>query len=154
MTEQFSSIFLQQVCDKLDEPRVIIKAQSPRFEIVAYNNQFVQISRTQGRELIGESMAEIHVWNHVNEEGALQIYDAMTKAIQTKAIVRLPAVRYDLTTENATVIPCWWQAVYEPLLNSKGTVEYLLCTTHNITALVENGHLGTTKNEFGFVTNN
>lgn len=138
MTEQFSSVFLQQVCDKLDEPRVIIKAQSPRFEIVAYNNHFVQISQTQGQELIGESMAEIHSWNNGNEEGAIQIYDCLITAIQTKTIVRLPSVRYDLTDKDGKITPTWWQAAYEPLLNSDGTVEYLLCTTHNITALVEN----------------
>lgn len=138
MTDKFSSVFLQQVCDKLDEPRVIIKAQSPRFEIVAYNNHFVEISQTQGRELIGESMAEIHSWNNVNEEGAIQIYDCLTTAIQTKTTVRLPSVRYDLTDKNGKTMPTWWQAVYEPLLNFGGTVEYLLCTTHNITALVEN----------------
>ncbi len=146
MPDQFSYISLQQLCDKLDEPRIVIKAQSPRFEIVAYNNQFVQISQTQGQELFGESMVEIHSWNNVNEEGALQIYDCLIEAIQTKAIVHLPSVRYDLTDKDGKITPTWWQASYEPLLNGDGIVDYLLCTTHNITALVENGDPGTAKN--------
>lgn len=141
MTDQFSTTFLQQLCDRLNEPRIIVKAQSPRFEVMAYNELFVHVSGTQGQELTGKSMAEIRSWNNENEEGAIEIYDALNKAIETKAIVRLPAVRYVLTDEEGTVTSCWWQATYQPLINSEGIVEYLLCTTHNITALGENAPL-------------
>lgn len=153
MTDHFSTIFLQQLCNELDEPRVVIKAQSPRFEVVVCNSQFVHVSQTHGQELSGKSMAEVHAWDNANEEGAIQIYDAVTKAIQTKTTVHLPAVRYDLTAEDGTVMLSWWQAAYEPLLNPDGTVEYLLCTTHNITALVEKANVDTTKTKSGFLTN-
>ncbi|MGI4021554.1 MAG: hypothetical protein ACRYFA_08625 [Janthinobacterium lividum] len=133
MTDQFSTNFLQQLCDRENEPRVIIKAVSPRFEIVAYNNWFVQISHTEGKKLTGRSMAEIQSWNKENEEGAIEIYDAITNAIRTKTIVRLPAVRYDLTMPNGTIVPSWWQAVYEPLLNTLGEVKYVLCAVQHST---------------------
>lgn len=136
MTNQLSITFFQQLCDQENEPRAIVKAQSPCFELVAYNNLFVQMSHTEGKELIGKCIAEIQSWNIENEEGAIEIYDALTSTIQTKATVRLPVVRYDLTGHDGTITPSWWQAIYEPLLNAESNVEYVLCIVHNITAEV------------------
>lgn len=60
MTDKFSTTLLQWLCDELEEPRVIIKAKGPRFEVVVFNERFVQVSHTQGQELSGKSMAELH----------------------------------------------------------------------------------------------
>jgi PAS domain S-box-containing protein len=61
----------------------------------------------------------------------------MTHAINENKIVKLDAVRFDIPSANgATVEPCWWQAEYIPIAGPLDTVDYLMCTTHNITEQV------------------
>lgn len=113
---------------------VLIKADSPYFTIVEFNKSFRIACRTEGTDITGKSMTELHSWNDANEESALTIHDALNQAISSKEVVKLPAVRYDLPREVGTgTEPCWWQASYEPILSADGKVEYLLCAIRNIT---------------------
>lgn len=91
-----------------------------------------------GTDIIGKSMTELYAWNSENEESALLIHDLLNEAITKKEIITLPAVRYDLPPEAGKELEAsWWQAIYEPILDNDGKVEFLLCITRNITAQMQ-----------------
>lgn len=121
------------------EPLILLKPDSPYFTIVDYNDAFSEVSHTTGIDITGKSMPEIHKWNSENEESALLIHDLLNEVISKKVVITLPAVRYDLPQEDDKQPEAsWWQAVYKPILDAKGKLEFILCSTVNITWQIQN----------------
>ncbi len=123
------------------EPLILLKPDSPYFTVVDYNDAFSAVSHTTGTDLRGKSMPEIHKWDSNNEDSALLIHDLLNEVISKKEMIVLPAVRYDLPAEyGKEPEPSWWQAVYKPILGNNGSLDFILCTTKNITKEVINSH--------------
>lgn len=137
MTNPLNEPFFQIVFNQLPEPRIIIKADSPRFTIVAHNDRYQTVSNTAGKDIIGKSIWEIHKLINENSEGDIIIENALNKAIESNEVVKLSAVRYDLPSmDGLKTEQSWWQAEYIPISGTQGRVEYLICTTYNITEQV------------------
>jgi two-component system sensor histidine kinase VicK len=129
-------ILFQTLFHHLTEPRIIVKADVPDFTVVAYNEAYATVSRSVGKDIIGKPMWNIHSVEAVHEESAATICEAMSRSVEQDKVIKLDAVRFDLQNDDGTPAkPCWWQAEYIPI-KVMGTVEYLLCTTHNITEQV------------------
>ena len=129
-----SELLEDHLFNQSTEPLILIKPDSPYFTIVKYNAAFEAVSRTAEMDITGKSVTEIYKWNSKNEDSALLIHDMLNEAITKKETVHLPAVQYDLTDEKGNIIqPSWWQAIYEPIFSADGEVEFILCTTRNIT---------------------
>ncbi|RYE36174.1 MAG: hypothetical protein EOP42_04285 [Sphingobacteriaceae bacterium] len=116
------------------EPLVLIKTDSPYFTIIDHNQAFADISRTNGVDILGKSIVELHKWDSSNEESTLLIYDSLHKVIAEKQTVKLPAIRFDMFTDDLQELQTnWWQTEYQPVLAADGNVEYILCAIKNIT---------------------
>ncbi len=123
----------------LSEPRIVVKADPPYFTIVACNEQYRLVSNTLGKDITGKSIKELHNSDPANIEGDLIIQDALNRAIATRKPVELAAVRYDIPgADGFKNEQSWWQAEYIPIPGKDGKVEYLMCTTYNITDQINN----------------
>lgn len=129
-TEQlFENIFYL-----ITEPLVVVKADAPSFTIIACNEAYKKVSNTTGRDIIGKSVRKVYEDIDSNSHADGTIQAALEKAINSKAVVKLEAVRYDILSPASNEIEqAWWQAEYVPITGAAGTIEYLLCTTRNIT---------------------
>jgi two-component system sensor histidine kinase VicK len=129
----------QTIFNSLTEPRIVVKADSPDFTIVACNSAYHKVSNTVGQDIINKKMGDLHQLNRDNINSDLIIRNALHKAISEKTVVKLNAVRYDIPQLDSSIIDvAWWQAEYVPILGNDGCVDFLMCTIHNITEQVIN----------------
>src|SRR3954468_10894211 len=133
MNRSQESLF-QTLFNYLTEPRIVVKTDSPRFTIVACNEQYKIVSNTVGKDLVGKGIKEIYQSDSAISNEDILIRDALNKAAINNEIVRLAAVRYDIPgTDSNTKEQSWWQTEYVPIAGENGKAEYLMCTIHNIT---------------------
>ncbi|WP_198170185.1 PAS domain S-box protein [Mucilaginibacter arboris] len=135
--EPLQEPLFQNLFNHLAEPHVVVKADSPRFTVVACNKQYKAVSNTLNKDIIGMGIKEISDLKNANYEGDSIIEKALNKAIETRQVVKLAAVRYDIpSADGLQMQQSWWQTEYIPVLGQNGKAEYLLCTIHNITEQV------------------
>lgn len=132
----------QTLFDQSPEPRIVVKADSPRFTVLACNRQYKIVSNTVGKDIINKSMGEIYSLSETNSDGHAIVYKALNETITSKGVVKLDAVRYDIPgADGGKIEPSWWQAAYTPVKGPDNEVAYIMCTTYNITEQVINNEL-------------
>jgi PAS domain S-box-containing protein len=122
----------QTFINYLSEPRVIVKSDAPRFTIVAFNESYSKISNTVGKDIRGLGFKEIYGNGELTDDDSI-VVDALNRAIASKEIVKLGAVRYDIPAADGTLTQSWWQAVYKPISAGDGRPSFVMCTIFNIT---------------------
>ncbi len=139
INSQEESLF-KSLFNHLSEPQIVVKADNPYFTIVAYNQQYKNVSNIGERAIIGKGIKEIYKFdNIINSDGDVIVKIALNRVIAEKKVVKLAAVRYDLPgADGSTTEQTWWQAEYTPILEPNGEVEFILCTTFNITEQILN----------------
>jgi PAS domain S-box-containing protein len=129
----------QTLFDQLPEPRIVVKADSPRFTIIACNHQYKLVSNTLDKDIINKSMGEIYSLTAANPDGDAIVHKALNETITSKAVVKLDAIRYDIpNADGSRIEQSWWQAEYVPVMGADQQVEYVMCTTYNITEKIVN----------------
>ncbi|QJD95861.1 PAS domain S-box protein [Mucilaginibacter robiniae] len=124
----------QMLFNHLSEPRIVIKADAPRYTIVACNELYKMVSNTVGQDLIGKGIKDLTDSSRSSKESEAVIQQAIERAIRNNEVVKLAAVRYDMPSANGQATEAaWWQTEYVPIVGADGHVQYLMCTTHNIT---------------------
>ncbi|WP_165499683.1 PAS domain-containing sensor histidine kinase [Pedobacter frigidisoli] len=117
-------------------PRIVLKANAPDFTILAYNEAYKVATNNNNREISGMSLWQAYP----GEEsliGKKVLADGLMLALETKQATKLPVFEYKIPDNDPTETQeSWWQLEIMPIPGNDGKTEFLLTTTHNITALV------------------
>jgi len=123
-------------------PRVILKADHPDFTIVNYNTSYQDATGMHGNELRGKSLWAVYDPEKSGGEGGRILREALTKAAVEGKPVHMPPFKYDIpSNDGQESISSWWQLEIIPVAGADQRPEYLLTTTNNITATVQNERL-------------
>jgi two-component system sensor histidine kinase VicK len=114
--------------------RLILKADTPNFTIVAYNDAYKQATHTQDRIITGLSLWEAYNPANAGDDGAEILREALTGATENNQTVCLPPFQYDIPSADLVKMEAnWWEMEIEPIGNKDSKPEFLLITTYNIT---------------------
>jgi PAS domain S-box-containing protein len=128
--KMFESFFNQT-----STPICVIKADSPRFTIIAINEQYKKTTKTSIKNIIGKGVFE--VYKPYDESSTKQfelLTIALAKCIETKQQVKLPVLFFEVFDANLKIFKkTYWQIEINPVCGLMHDVDYMLCVTHNIT---------------------
>ncbi len=114
-------------------PRIIIKANTPVYTIVACNDAFKKTTYTDGGNINGRSLWEVYDPKSAGNDQGNILSEAIAKAIETNQPVHLPRFNYHTPSAGLTQMAAsWWQFDIMPICGADGKPEYLLITTNNI----------------------
>ncbi len=134
-TPIFQALFQSEV------PRIILKANPPGFTIMDYNAAHQQATGIAMQDHRNESIWEVYDPAIAGETGPELLRTALEQAITENRLVRMPAFRYDVTSEaTGEVMVRWWQLEILPVVKDTSKVEYLLVTTYNVTSTMLSEH--------------
>ncbi|WP_234734371.1 PAS domain-containing sensor histidine kinase [Tellurirhabdus bombi] len=133
MKDSLDAISLLAIFEK-SANSLVIKADPPRFTILAVSDKYLEISRTKREDIIGKGVFEVFPDNESDPSGALSAYKAFMSVIETKKQVDLPVYKYDiLVPETGLLTPFYWSNTNVPILGGDGQVAFILNTTADIT---------------------
>jgi PAS domain S-box-containing protein len=128
--KMFESFFNQTAT-----PICVIKADSPRFTIIAINEQYKKTTKTSVENIIGKGVFE--VYKPHNESGTKQfelLTIALAECIATKQQIKLPVLSFEGFDANHKIIEkSYWQIEINPVCDLIHNVDYMMCVTRNIT---------------------
>jgi PAS domain S-box-containing protein len=116
-------------------PISIIKANPPKFTIITFNEQFKKNSRTASDDMIGKSAFDVYKpWDQASERQFKLLQNGLFQAIEEKRPVNLPILHFEArTSDGITFEQTWWQINIMPVSMDNDRVEYLMCSTFNVT---------------------
>ncbi len=122
-----SEHFYQALFEQSAIPMAILKADAPYFTIAATNQAYHTTTHRTIDQIIGQSALNIFASAEVDSKIPV-ITEALTRCIDRNEATRLPV----LTFETAAGFS-YWQIEITPVTGEKGAVDYLICSTQNIT---------------------
>jgi two-component system sensor histidine kinase VicK len=116
---------------------MVVKANIPYWTILAASDQFLKITHRQRRELIGQNLFDVFPGNLNDSSEMLSSFEKFKETIETKARVDWPTFRYEIWNPIIGEMEVeYWSNFNEPLLDEVDNVIYIINTTTNITAQV------------------
>ena len=116
---------------------LVIKADPPRFTMLAVSDQYERITSCKREDLVGKGVFEVFTDNETDPSGALSAYRAFMQVIETRQQVDLPVYKYDIfSPATGKLEPFYWSNSNVPILGQDGEVAYILNTTTDITEQV------------------
>jgi PAS domain S-box-containing protein len=121
----------------------VVRADPPRYSIVAVTEEFTCITGLKREELIGkghfepfpESPADPHLSGEANMRAS---YDYI---LIHKKPHSLPVQRYDLPNKDGSFTERYWRASNKPIFDEEGAVEFILHTAIDVTEEVKAGRI-------------
>ena len=130
-SKQFQSFF------KHSSRSLVLKADAPKFTILAVSDAYLELTHKQRNELLGRGLFEVYPGSQSDLSEQNSVHSSFMRAISTKVTDELPVFRYEIyVAETDSYTTEYWTNVNEPLLNEQGNVAYLINTTTNITEQV------------------
>jgi PAS domain S-box-containing protein len=128
---QFQSFF------KHSSRSLVLKADAPKFTILAVSDAYLVLTHKQRDELLGRGLFEVYPGSQSDLSEQNSVHSSFMRAISTKVTDELPVFRYEIyVAETDSYTTEYWTNVNEPLLNEQGNVAWLINTTTNITEQV------------------
>lgn len=119
---------------KYSPQSLVIRADAPRFTMIAASDQYLELSATKREDLIGRGVFEVFPDNDSDPSGALSARNAFERVIAEKRRVDLPVYKYDIKVPGYDDLqPFYWSNVNEPVFDEQGNVAFIINTTANIT---------------------
>jgi len=132
----------------MDSPRIILKADAPKFTVLDYNEAHQKATGNARNEYRGESIWTAYDPVIAGSNSSVLLSDALHRAVAENVMVRMPVFRYDLLSDKTgEIIPNWWQLEILPVAKEGNSVDYLLITTLNVTNEMVLTHKGEQLNE-------
>lgn len=116
---------------------LLVKADAPRFTVVAVNDTYLAITAKSREELVGKGFFEVFPDDENDFPEDIRARTVFSKVISTGEKIDVPAYRFDLydpVTGNTEVR--YWSCSNIPIILSGDRVEYILNTVAEITAEV------------------
>ncbi|MDF2433843.1 MAG: two-component system, OmpR family, phosphate regulon sensor histidine kinase PhoR [Mucilaginibacter sp.] len=130
-TSMFEAIFNQ-----FPSPVTILKANIPRFTIIAMNDERRNAPGTPA-DVIGRDAFDIYKpWDKASEQQFSMLKDGLIEAVKEKRQVKLPLLYFEVSNADETKVECAWvQSEITPILDATGKVDCLVSIVRNVTEL-------------------
>jgi len=121
------------------ERSLVLKADAPKFTILAVSKIYLALTHKQRRELLGKGLFEVYPGSHDDLSEQNSVHSSFMRAIINKTTDKLPVFKYKIyVAETDSYVTEYWTNDNEPLLDDDGNVAYLINTTTNITRQIFN----------------
>ncbi|WP_113652917.1 ATP-binding protein [Pedobacter namyangjuensis] len=124
---------LFQALFNTEVPRIILKADTPTYTILEYNQAFVATTYAEQKDIKGKSIWDVYHTNLDSQDGVNTLAQSLEEASTTKSTVLTPVFRYDLPSATDDMIVSWWQLEIIPVKAVHTDDFFLLITTKNVT---------------------
>jgi two-component system sensor histidine kinase VicK len=116
---------------------LLLKANTPRFTIVAVSEAYLKTNRLPREEVLGKGFFEIYQAD-IDQRADATARKVFSHVIRTGEKVDAPVYRFDIFAPGASEkTPHYWSFSTVPIMDDKQQVAYMLCTFTNITAEVK-----------------
>jgi PAS domain S-box-containing protein len=114
---------------------LVMKADAPRFTILAVSDVYLNLVHKQRYELLGKGLFEVFPGSAGDPSEQNSVHSSFLRVIQTAKPDELPIFKYEIVTDDAAgkKETHYWTNLNEPLLDENGEVIYLINTATNIT---------------------
>jgi len=127
-SKQFQDFF------KHSSRSLVMKADAPKFTILAVSDHYLRITHKNRQQLLGHGLFEIYPGSQSDPSEQNSVHSSFLRAIASKAVDELPVFRYEIYVEETDSYTTeYWTNVNEPLLDEQGNVTHLINSTTNIT---------------------
>jgi PAS domain S-box-containing protein len=117
---------------------LVLKADAPRFTILAVSDTYLNQVHKQRHELLGNGLFEIFPGSQADLSEMGSVAHAFMEVIRTKAIVLQPVFKYEIyIPETHSYETHYWHNHHEPIFDDQGNVAYIINTTTNITDRIQ-----------------
>jgi two-component system sensor histidine kinase VicK len=118
-----------------NSPRsLVLKADAPRFSILAVSDTYLKQVHKRREELLGKGLFEVFPGSQADPSEMGRVAHAFMEVIRTKGIVSQPAFKYEIyIAETNNYETHYWHNCHEPVFDGDGNVAYVINTTTNIT---------------------
>ncbi|MGE5395805.1 MAG: PAS domain-containing protein [Candidatus Saccharibacteria bacterium] len=118
---------------------MLIKADSPRFTIVAASESFLLMTEKIKEDLIGKGIFEGFPPNPENPQDIETLIASFHEVMTTRKTVILPIQRYDFPDEDNYFTNRYWRIINSPVLDQNGDVTNIINTVEDITHEIKAG---------------
>ncbi|MDB5025635.1 MAG: domain S-box protein [Mucilaginibacter sp.] len=131
----FKEKIFEALFNQAGTPICIIKADAPRFTIIAINEEYKKNSRRATNDIIGKSVFDVYkAWDKASEEQFKLLESGLFQTKAKKSAVNLPVLYFEApAADGQSVEQSWWQINIMPVFMENDHVEYLMCSTFNVT---------------------
>lgn len=112
---------------------LLIKADSPRFTIMAASENFLNITEKSKDDLIGKGIFEGFPPNPDSPQDIEALIASFHEVMTIKKRLTLSVQRYDFPAEGNSFVNRFWRIVNTPVLNHQGDVAFIINTGEDIT---------------------
>ncbi len=116
---------------------ILVKADAPKFTILAASDAYLKITLVTREEVLGKGFFEVFPdTNYLHDDTTAR--EVFTKVIETRKKMDVPAYRYDVFeqgTDNKQ--PHYWSCTNIPIFDEDNRVAYILNTVIDITGEVK-----------------
>jgi len=113
-------------------PRLIVRTNTPDFNIISVNDAYEQNTGLRGNLIIDSSVFNFFGKKKIGEHGQALLQQALAKAVSLNEQIQLEEVQiYPLANNSA--ISQWWQIEILPVAVTNAQPEYLLITFKDVT---------------------
>jgi two-component system sensor histidine kinase VicK len=117
---------------------LVIKADIPRFTILAVSDQYLHLVHKEREELLGKGLFEVFPGNESDPSEQFSVASSFHRVINTGLNDELPVFKYEIHSPDTDQLESYyWSNLNEPVLNDEGKVAYVIITTANITKQIE-----------------
>lgn len=118
---------------------ILVKADAPRFTMVAATPEYIVHSGYAKKPLVGQGVFEAFPPNNSDPDhkGDLTLLASFQHVLQHKEPQLLPLQRYDLQAEDGNFIEKYWKVSNNPVFGTSGEIAYIIHTAEDITDQVK-----------------
>jgi two-component system CheB/CheR fusion protein len=117
---------------------LLVKADLPRFTIVAASDSYLEITSSTTKGIIGKGFFEVFPEDNIELDGNTNARYEFTKVIETGQKVEVPTYRYDVyNPETKKFTKHYWSCCNTPILGDNNKVAYILNTVVDISGEVK-----------------
>ncbi|MDB5006693.1 MAG: domain S-box protein [Mucilaginibacter sp.] len=126
----------EAIFNQFPSPVTILKANIPRFTIIAMNDERRSAPGTPA-DVIGRDAFDIYKpWDKASELQFSMLKDGLIEAVREKKQVKLPLLYFEVPSADGTKVErAWVQSEIAPVLDAAGKVDYLVSIARNVTEL-------------------
>ncbi|RYE18530.1 MAG: PAS domain S-box protein, partial [Sphingobacteriaceae bacterium] len=133
--EQFQAFF------KNSPQSLVLKADFPKFTILAVSDRYLSLTHKKRNELLGNGLFEVFPGSNADPSEGLSVSSSFNRVITSKSADELPVFKYEIFVPEVTELQTqYWSNLNEPVINGQGEVSYIINTTANITLQIINSH--------------
>lgn len=113
---------------------LVMKADAPKFTILAVSDQYLSLVHKRRDELLGKGLFEVFPGSQADPSEQFSVAGSFARIMQSRKPDELPLFKYEIPIpESGSYDTFYWSNLNEPLLDEDGKVAYIINTTTNIT---------------------